>query len=173
MWYVIEGYDGAQVLERRMAAREQHLQRLVALRDAGRLLLAGPCPAIDAEDPGPAGFSGSVVIAEFASLEDARAWAEADPYVAAGVYVRVEVRPFRQCALGGTGRDGRRSCLGRGTDAPGSSGGSVRQKASGSGTGLRGCCVGALAGSGATVGRAPRPAGCPQCPGLRLGGASS
>ncbi len=75
MWYVIEGYDGAQVLERRMAAREQHLQRLVALRDAGRLLLAGPCPAIDAEDPGPAGFSGSLVVAEFGSLEEARAWA--------------------------------------------------------------------------------------------------
>jgi len=96
MWYVIEGYDGEGVLERRMGAREGHLQRLVALRDEGRLLLAGPCPAIDAEDPGPAGFSGSVVIAEFASLEDARAWAEADPYVAAGVYVRVEVRPFRK-----------------------------------------------------------------------------
>lgn len=96
MWYVIEGYDGAQVLERRMAAREQHLQRLVALRDAGRLLLAGPCPAIDAEDPGPAGFSGSLVVAEFGSLEEARAWAEADPYVEAGVYERVEVRPFRR-----------------------------------------------------------------------------
>lgn len=96
MWYVIEGYDGAQVLERRMAAREQHLQRLVALRDAGRLLLAGPCPAIDAEDPGPAGFTGSLVVAEFGSLEEARAWAEADPYVEAGVYERVEVRPFRR-----------------------------------------------------------------------------
>ena len=96
MWYVIEGYDGAQVLERRMAAREQHLQRLVALRDAGRLLLAGPCPAIDAEDPGPAGFSGSLVVAEFGSLEEERAWAEADPYVEAGVYERVEVRPFRR-----------------------------------------------------------------------------
>jgi hypothetical protein len=69
---------------------------LVSLRDEGRLLLAGPCPAIDAEDPGPAGFSGSIVIAEFASLEDARAWADADPYVAAGVYARVEVRPFRK-----------------------------------------------------------------------------
>ena len=67
-----------------------------ALRDEGRLLLAGPCPAIDAEDPGPAGFSGSIVIAEFDSLEDARAWAEADPYVAAGVYARVDVRPFRK-----------------------------------------------------------------------------
>lgn len=96
MWYVIGGYDGQGVLDRRMAARADHLARLVALRDAGRLLLAGPCPAIDAEDPGPAGFSGSVVIAEFESLEAARAWADADPYVAAGVYERVEVRPFRR-----------------------------------------------------------------------------
>ncbi|MGH8077231.1 MAG: YciI family protein, partial [Lysobacter sp.] len=69
---------------------------LTALRDDGRLLLAGPCPAIDAEDPGPAGFSGSVIIAEFASLEDARAWADTDPYVDAGVYTRVEVRPFKR-----------------------------------------------------------------------------
>jgi uncharacterized protein YciI len=96
MWYAIEGYDGMGVLERRLAARAAHLARLQALLDAGRLLLAGPCPAIDAEDPGPAGFSGSIVIAEFASLEDARAWADADPYVAAGVYARVEVRPFRK-----------------------------------------------------------------------------
>lgn len=95
MWYAIEGYDGESVLDRRQAARERHLARLVALRDEGRLLLAGPCPAIDAEDPGPAGFSGSIVIAEFESLEAARAWAEADPYVEAGVYRRVEVRPFR------------------------------------------------------------------------------
>jgi uncharacterized protein YciI len=96
MWYVIEGYDGPDVLARRQAARPAHLARLQALRDEGRLLLAGPCPAIDAEDPGEAGFSGSVVVAEFASLEAARAWAEADPYVAAGVYARVEVRPFRK-----------------------------------------------------------------------------
>ena len=96
MWYAIEGYDGSDVLPRRMAARPAHLARLQALRDAGRLLVAGPCPAIDAEDPGPAGFSGSIVIAEFGSLEDARAWADADPYVAAGVYARVEVRPFRK-----------------------------------------------------------------------------
>ena len=95
MWYAIEGFDDAGALDRRMQARAQHLARLTALRDAGRLLLAGPCPAIDAEDPGPAGFSGSIVIAEFASLEDARAWAQADPYVAAGVYQRVDVRPFR------------------------------------------------------------------------------
>ena len=95
MWYVIEGHDGPDVLARRMAARPQHLARLTALRDAGRLLLAGPCPAVDAEDPGPAGFSGSVVVAEFESLEHARAWADADPYVAAGVYTRTDVRPFR------------------------------------------------------------------------------
>lgn len=96
MWYAIEGYDGSDVLPRRMAARPAHLARLQALRDAGRLLVAGPCPAIDAEDPGPAGFSGSLVIAEFPSLADARAWADADPYVEAGVYARVEVRPFRK-----------------------------------------------------------------------------
>ena len=96
MWYTIEGYDGSDVLPRRMAARPAHLARLQALRDAGRLLVAGPCPAIDAEDPGPAGFSGSLVIAQFASLEEARAWADADPYVEAGVYARVEVRPFRK-----------------------------------------------------------------------------
>ena len=96
MWYAIEGFDGSDVLPRRLAARPEHLARLTALRDEGRLLLAGPCPAIDAEEPGPAGFSGSIVIAEFASLEDARAWADADPYVAAGVYTRVEVRPFKR-----------------------------------------------------------------------------
>lgn len=95
MWYAIEGHDGDNVLDKRMAARADHLARLHALRDAGRLLLAGPCPAIDAEDPGPAGFSGSIVIAEFESLDDARAWADADPYVAAGVYSRVDVRPFK------------------------------------------------------------------------------
>lgn len=95
MWYAIEGHDGPDVLARRMQARPQHLARLHALRDAGRLLLAGPCPAIDAEDPGPAGFSGSIVIARFDSLGDARAWADADPYVASGVYGRVDVRPFR------------------------------------------------------------------------------
>lgn len=95
MWYAIEGHDSSDVLERRIAARPEHLARLTTLRDAGRLLLAGPCPAIDAEDPGPAGFSGSIVIAEFESLDAARDWADADPYVAAGVYQRVDVRPFR------------------------------------------------------------------------------
>lgn len=96
MWYVIEGYDGEQVLAKRLSARAAHLARLQALLDQGRLLLAGPCPAIDAEDPGDAGFSGSVVIACFEDLAAARAWAEADPYIEAGVYVRVEVRPFRK-----------------------------------------------------------------------------
>jgi len=96
VWYVIEGYDGADVLEARMAVRGAHLARLTALRDEGRLLLAGPCPAIDSEDPGPAGFSGSVVIAQFDSLAQAQAWADADPYVDAGVYTRVQVRPFRK-----------------------------------------------------------------------------
>ena len=96
MWYAIEGYDAADALPARLAARPAHLERLTALRDQGRLLLAGPCPANDAEDPGPAGFSGSIVIAEFDSLESAREWADSDPYVQAGVYVRVEVRPFRK-----------------------------------------------------------------------------
>ena len=94
MWYAIEGHDGIDVLAKRKEARAAHLARLVELRDNGRLLLAGPCPAIDAEDPGPAGFTGSIVIAEFASLEEARAWAGADPYIDAGVYTRVDVRPF-------------------------------------------------------------------------------
>jgi len=96
MWYVIEGYDGQDVLPARIAARPTHLARLQALQEQGRLLLAGPCPAIDSEDPGPAGFSGSVVIAAFDSLPAAREWADTDPYVAAGVYVRTEVRPFRK-----------------------------------------------------------------------------
>ncbi len=95
MWYAIEGYDAPDSLSARQAARADHLARLSALHDAARLLLAGPCPAIDANDPGPAGFSGSIVVAQFESLEAARAWAEADPYVAAGVYQRVDVRPFR------------------------------------------------------------------------------
>jgi len=96
MWYLIEGFDRADALPSRLAARPAHLARLRDLLDAGRLLLAGPCPAIDAEDPGPAGFSGSLIVAEFDSLADARIWADADPYVAAGVYERVEVRPFRK-----------------------------------------------------------------------------
>ena len=96
MWYVIDARDGQDVLAKRLEARPRHLERLHALRDAGRLLVAGPCPAIDGEDPGPAGFSGSLIVAEFESLEAARTWAEADPYVEAGVYASVEVRPFRR-----------------------------------------------------------------------------
>lgn len=96
MWYLIEGHDGQDVLAARLAARPAHLARLQALADAGRLLVAGPCPAIDAADPGPAGYTGSVVIARFDDLAAARAWADADPYVGAGVYARVDVRPFRQ-----------------------------------------------------------------------------
>lgn len=95
MWYAIEGYDRSGTLAARLASRPAHLARPLALRDGGRLLVAGPCPAIDAEDPGPAGFSGSIVIAQFDSLHAARAWADADPYVEAGVYERVDVRPFR------------------------------------------------------------------------------
>lgn len=96
MLYLIEGRDVPESLSARSQARPAHLARLTALRDAGRLLLAGPIPAIDAEDPGEAGYTGSLIVAEFASLEAARAWAEADPYVAAGVYAEVVVRPFRR-----------------------------------------------------------------------------
>lgn len=95
MWYAIQGHDTPESLPRRQQTRSAHLARLEALRDAGRLLLAGPHPAIDAEDPGPAGFTGSLVVAEFENLDAARAWADADPYVEAGVYARVDVRPFR------------------------------------------------------------------------------
>ena len=96
MFYAITGEDHPGSLEKRLAARPAHLERLQALQADGRLLLAGPFPAIDSPDPGPAGFSGSLIVAEFASLADAQAWADADPYVAAGVYARVTVRPFRK-----------------------------------------------------------------------------
>jgi hypothetical protein len=96
MLYAIIGQDADDSLDKRLAARPDHLARLEALRDAGRLVLAGPHPAIDSNDPGPAGFSGSLVVAEFASLEDARAWADADPYVQAGVYAQVLVKPFKK-----------------------------------------------------------------------------
>lgn len=96
MWYMVFARDVDSSGERRRAARPAHLQRLTALCDAGRLLLAGPLPAIDAEDPGPAGHAGSLVVAEFESLAAARAWADADPYVAAGVYAEVEIHPFRK-----------------------------------------------------------------------------
>jgi uncharacterized protein YciI len=94
MWYAILGNDRAGSLDQRRAQRPAHLARLDALREAGRLLLAGPLPAIDSPEPGPAGFTGSLVVAEFESLEAARAWAQADPYVAAGVWLEAEVRPF-------------------------------------------------------------------------------
>ena len=95
MWYAIHGIDHPNSLAKRLAARPAHLARLEALRDAGRLKLAGPLPAIDAEDPGPAGFTGSIIVAEFGSLAEANAWAADDPYLAGGVYARVDVSPFR------------------------------------------------------------------------------
>ena len=96
MLYVIVGEDIPNSLDKRLGARPAHLQRLTQLQDAGRLLLAGPCPAIDSIDPGPAGFSGSLIVAEFSSLADAQAWADADPYVAADVYAAVSVKPFKK-----------------------------------------------------------------------------
>jgi uncharacterized protein YciI len=94
--YAILGQDGPDGVERRTSARAAHLTRLEVLQAEGRLVLAGPLPAIDSEDPGPAGFSGSLVVAEFDSLEDAETWARADPYVEAGVYANVVVRPFKR-----------------------------------------------------------------------------
>jgi uncharacterized protein YciI len=96
MLYAIVGEDRPDSLADRLAARPAHIERLKALQDAGRLILAGPCPAIDSPDPGPAGFTGSLIVAEFASLEAARAWADADPYVGAGVYTMVTVKPFKK-----------------------------------------------------------------------------
>ena len=96
MWYVIYSRDRADSLPARQGARAAHLARLEALLEEGRLLLAGPRPAIDSEDPGPAGFQGSLVVAGFDSLDAAQAWADADPYVAAGVYESVEVTPFKR-----------------------------------------------------------------------------
>ena len=96
MYYAIISEDVADSLARRKGARPDHIARLRALRDQGRLLTAGPHPAIDSEEPGPNGFSGSLVIAEFDSLEDAERWAEADPYCAAGVYARMLVKPYKK-----------------------------------------------------------------------------
>jgi uncharacterized protein YciI len=96
MWYSIYSRDREGSLQARLDARPAHVARLEALLNEGRLLLAGPRPAIDAEDPGPAGFLGSLVVAGFESLEDAQAWADADPYVEAGVYELVEVTPFKR-----------------------------------------------------------------------------
>jgi uncharacterized protein YciI len=95
MWYAIISEDVENSLQARASSRIAHLERLHNLVDEGRLLLAGPHPAIDAEDPGPAGFSGSLVVGDFPSLEDAQAWADADPYIDAGVYQRVTVKPFK------------------------------------------------------------------------------
>lgn len=94
MWYLIRGHEAPDALALRRAARSDHVARLAALRDAGRLLVAGPIPAIDAVDPGPAGFRGSTVIAEFDSLNHAREWAEQDPYIARGVWISADVDPF-------------------------------------------------------------------------------
>lgn len=96
MLYAIIGEDHPDSLTNRLAARPAHLDRLKSLQDEGRLLIAGPCPAIDSPDPGPAGFSGSLIIAEFASLDAAKAWADSDPYAAAGVYAKVTVKPFKK-----------------------------------------------------------------------------
>ncbi len=96
MWYVINATDSEDSLERRLTVRARHLARLEELQNEGRLLLAGPYPAVDGNDPGPAGFTGSLIIAEFESLEDAKSWADADPYVEARVYASVSVKPFRK-----------------------------------------------------------------------------
>ncbi|UYU30384.1 YciI family protein [Siccibacter colletis] len=96
MLYVIYAEDVADSLEKRQSVRPAHLARLQLLRDEGRLLTAGPMPAVDSNDPGAAGFTGSTVIAEFTSLEEAQAWAEADPYIAAGVYKTVQVKPYKK-----------------------------------------------------------------------------
>ncbi len=96
MLYAIISQDRNNSLEDRLKARPAHVERLVALKEAGRLVLAGPHPAIDSPDPGAAGFTGSLVVADFSSLDDARSWADADPYMAAGVYEHVTVKPFRK-----------------------------------------------------------------------------
>ncbi|MEJ2553928.1 MAG: YciI family protein [Gammaproteobacteria bacterium] len=96
MLYIIMGEDGKDSLSKRAANRAAHLQRLHELRDQGRLVLAGPMPAVDAVDPGPAGFTGSVIVAEFPSLADAQSWADAEPYLSGGVYTHVTVKPFKK-----------------------------------------------------------------------------
>lgn len=96
MPYVLIGEDKPDSLSDRLAVRAEHLARLQALKDEGRLLIAGPFPAVDSPDPGPAGFSGSLIIAEFESLADAQAWLAEDPYVKTGVFVRSEARPYKK-----------------------------------------------------------------------------
>lgn len=95
MWYAIISTDVENSLEKRLAARPDHIARLVALKDQGRLFVAGPHPALDCEDPGAAGFTGSLVIARFDSLDDAQHWADADPYIKGGVYASVTVKPYK------------------------------------------------------------------------------
>ncbi len=96
MWYAIVGHDFPDSLEKRMASRPAHVARLESLQSQGRLMLAGPFPAIDAMDPGTAGFTGSLIVAEFLSLAEAQAWADAEPYLASGVYEKVSVKPFKK-----------------------------------------------------------------------------
>ncbi|MGB5256817.1 MAG: YciI family protein [Woeseiaceae bacterium] len=96
MWYAIISEDHEDSLGKRKSARADHLARLASLRDEGRLLIAGPHPAVDSPDPGPAGFTGSLIIVDFPSLEEARDWADSDPYVLAGVYRKVTVKPFNR-----------------------------------------------------------------------------
>ena len=96
MWYAIISEDVEDSLEKRLPVRPDHLARVEAMVNEGRVLIAGPHPAVDSEDPGPAGFTGSLIVAEFDSLESAEAWAKEDPYVKAGVYSKVTVKPFRK-----------------------------------------------------------------------------
>lgn len=96
MLYAIISQDIDNSLEKRLAARPAHLERLTALQNEGRLVIAGPHPAIDSEDPGPAGFSGSLIVADFPSLKEAHTWANKDPYVEAGVYETVTIKPFKK-----------------------------------------------------------------------------
>jgi len=96
MFYLIYSEDNDNSLTKRLSVREQHLSRLSELQSQGRLLVAGPCPAIDSNDPGDAGFTGSLIIAEFDSLAQAQAWADVDPYIDAGVYKKVTVKPYKK-----------------------------------------------------------------------------
>ena len=96
MLYVITGTDNEDSLKKRLSVRPAHLERLTALQNQGRLILAGPFPSIDSNDPGTAGFTGSMIVAEFNSLEEAKLWADADPYIDAGVYHSVSVKPFKR-----------------------------------------------------------------------------
>jgi uncharacterized protein len=96
MWYAIIAKDTPNSLEKRMAARPDHIARLTTLQEQGRLMVAGPFPAIDSTDPGPAGFTGSLIIAEFENITTAQSWADADPYISTGVYQEVQVKPFRK-----------------------------------------------------------------------------